>query len=261
MLGTDPETGLEVQVKAGRFGPYVQLGPVVDGGDKPRTSSLFSSMDPATLTFEQALELLRIPRTVGADPATGEDVVAHNGKFGPYLKRGSDTRSLTSEDQLLTITLPEAQALFAQPKQRRGRAVAPPLRELGTDPATELPVVLKEGRFGPYVTDGTTNASLRKGDDVESITMERASELLAERRAAGPSTRKKKAAKKAAPAKKSAKKATKKTAKAAKTAKTAKKVTAAAAKKAPRPGPTQPRRRRRGRPGDVAMKAAPTEPF
>ena len=224
VLGTDPESGLEVQVKAGRFGPYVQMGEVVDGGEKPRTASLFSSMDPATLTFEQALELLRIPRSVGTDPDTGEEVVAHNGRFGPYLKRGSDTRSLGSEEQLLTVTLDEAKALFAQPKQRRGRTAAPPLRELGTDPVTNLPVVVKEGRFGPYVTDGTTNASLRKGDTVEAIEMDRASELLAERRAAGPSTRKKKAAKKKAPAKKktAAKKATAKKAAAKKAGGTAK---------------------------------------
>ena len=243
VLGTHPESGLDIQVKAGRFGPYVQVGELTDGGEKPRTASLFASMDPATLTFEQALDLLRIPRTVGADPDTGEDVVAHNGRFGPYLKRGSDTRSLTSEDQLLTVTLDEARALFAQPKQRRGRVAAPPLRELGTDPETNLPVVVKDGRFGPYVTDGTTNASLRKGDAVETIDMARASELLAERRAAGPSTRKKKAAKKAAPAKKAAKKtgAAKKSAK-----KSAKKATAAkkSAKKA-----------------TAAKKAPPTEPF
>ena len=188
VLGTDPESGLDVMVKAGRFGPYVQVGEVIEGGEKPRTASLFSSMEPATLTLAQALELLRIPRTVGSDPETGEDIVAHNGRFGPYLKRGSDTRSLSSEEQLLNVTLDEARALFAQPKQRRGRTAAPPLRELGTDPVTNLPVVVKEGRFGPYVTDGTTNASLRKGDVVESIDMDRASELLAERRAAGPST-------------------------------------------------------------------------
>ena len=236
VLGQDPETNLDVAVKAGRFGPYVQLGEVVDGGPKPRTSSLFSTMDPATLTFEQALELLRIPRTVGTDPETGEDVVAHNGKFGPYLKRGTDTRSLASEDQLLNVTLSEAQALFAQPKQRRGRTAAAPLRELGPDPATELPVVLKEGRFGPYVTDGTTNASLRKGDDLETITIDRAAELLAERRAAGPSTRKKKAAKKTTGAKKATKKATKKAA-----------PKKAAAKKAA--------------PASAAMKAAPPESF
>ena len=160
---------------------------------------------------------------VGTDPETGEEVAAHNGRFGPYLKRGKDTRSLTSEEQLLTVGLDEARAIFAQPKTRRGRAAAGPLRELGNDPDTGLPVVLREGRFGPYVTDGTTNASLRKGDSIESVTVERAAELLAERRAAGPSTRrratgakktakkvpaKKAAAKKATPKKAAAKKAT-----------------------------------------------------
>jgi DNA topoisomerase-1 len=237
VLGTDPESGLDVQVRAGRFGPYVQLGEAVEGGGKPRTSSLFATMDPATLTFEQALELLRIPRLVGTDPATSQEVVAHNGKFGPYLKMGTDTRSLTSEDQLLSVTLDEAQAIFAQPKQRRGRTAAAPLRELGTDPATELPVVLKEGRFGPYVTDGATNASLRKGDVVESITMERASELLADRRAAGPSTRKKAGAKKAGAKKTTAKKAgaaKKTTKKAAGATKAAKKVTGATNAAAPK---------------------------
>jgi DNA topoisomerase-1 len=205
-------------------------------------------MDPATLTFAQALDLLRIPRTVGTDPATGDEVVAYNGKFGPYLKMGTDTRSLASEDQILTVTLPEAQALFAQPKQRRGRTAAPPLRELGADPATELPVVVKEGRFGPYVTDGTTNASLRKGDVVESITIERASELLAERRAAGPSTRKKAGAKKAG-AKKAG--ATKKAAGAKKSAgaakKAAKKATGAKKSAAPKKA--------------AAERAVPLEPF
>jgi DNA topoisomerase I len=244
VLGTHPESELEVSVKAGRFGPYVQVGELTDGGEKPRTASLFASMDPATLTFEQALDLLRIPRTVGTDPETGEDVVAHNGRFGPYVKRGTDTRSLASEEQLLTVTLDEARALFAQPKQRRGRASAAPLRELGTDPATNLPVVVKDGRFGPYVTDGTTNASLRKGDAVETIDMDRATELLAERRAAGPSTRKKKAAKKAAPAKKAAKKSAKKTAKRASKATAAKKAAGTGAAAA-----------------DPAMKALPAEPF
>ncbi len=243
VLGTDPESGLEVQLKAGRFGPYVQVGDVVDGGPKPRTASLFSTMDPARLTLDEALQLLTIPRTVGTDPDTGEEVVAHNGRFGPYLKRGSDTRSLAGEEQLLTVTMDEARALFAQPKQRRGRTAAPPLRELGADPATSQPVVVKEGRFGPYVTDGTTNASLRKGDTVESIGIERASELLADRRAAGPSTRKKKAAKKAAPAKKAAKKS----AKAAGTAKAAAKKKAAGSKAAVAKKP--------------AAGAAPSEPF
>jgi DNA topoisomerase I len=240
VLGLDPDSGLEVQVKSGRFGPYVQVGEVTDGGEKPRTASLFSSMEPATLTLEQALELLRIPRTVGTDPDTGEDVVAHNGRFGPYLKRGSDTRSLGAEDQLLTVTLDEARALFSQPKQRRGRTAAAPLRDLGTDPSTNLPVVVKEGRFGPYVTDGTTNASLRKGDEVESIDISRASELLADRRAAGP-TKKRKAAKKAAPAKKKA------TAKKATAKKTAGKKVGATKKAAGN--------------GSASMKAAPTEPF
>ncbi len=222
---------------------------MTEGGEKPRTASLFSSMEPATLTLEQALELLRIPRTVGTDPDTGEEVVAHNGRFGPYLKRGSDTRSLASEEQLLSVTLDEARALFAQPKQRRGRTAAAPLRELGTDPTTNLPVVVKEGRFGPYVTDGTTNASLRKGDVVESIDMDRASELLAERRAAGPSTRKKKAAKKAAPAKK----------KAAKKTGTAKK--AGAAKKAAATSAGAAKNASVVQKATGAMKAAPTEPF
>jgi DNA topoisomerase-1 len=211
VLGDDPETGLPIQVKAGRFGPYVQVGELVEGGPKPRTSSLFASMSPATLTFEQALDLLRIPRVVGTDPATNEEIVAHNGKFGAYLKKGTDTRSLLTEDQILSVTVEEALALFAQPKTR-GRNAKGPLREMGADPDTGLTMVVKDGRFGPYVTDGTTNASLRQGDDVEELTVERASELLAERRAAGPSTRKKvvkkKAAKKKAPAKKTAAKKT-----------------------------------------------------
>jgi DNA topoisomerase-1 len=192
---------LPVQVRAGRFGPYVQLGELVDGGPKPRTSSLFASMSAETLTLEQALELLQVPRVVGTDPTTNEEIVAHNGKFGPYLKKGTDTRSLASEDQILSVTVDEAQALFAQPKTR-GRNAKGPLRDLGADPDSGLAMVVKDGRFGPYVTDGTTNASLRRGDEVESLTVERASELLAERRAAGPSARKK------APAKKAAKKST-----------------------------------------------------
>ena len=206
VLGDDPETGLPVQVRAGRFGPYVQLGELVDGGPKPRTSSLFASMTPATMTFEQALELLRIPRVVGTDPDSHEEIVAHNGKFGPYLKRGTDTRSLLTEDQILTVGVDEALALFAQPKARGGRSAKGPLREMGADPDTGLTMVVRDGRFGPYVTDGTTNASLRRGDDVEGLTVERASEMLAERRAAGPSTRKKAAPKKAAAKKAAAKK-------------------------------------------------------
>ena len=206
VLGEDPDTGLPVQVRAGRFGPYVQLGELVDGGPKPRTSSLFASMSPDTITFEQALQLLRVPRLIGTDPATHEEIVAHNGKFGPYLKKGTDTRSLLSEDQILSVTVDEALALFAQPKTR-GRNAKGPLREMGDDPDSGLPMVVKDGRFGPYVTDGTTNASLRRGDEVESLTDERASELLAERRAAAPSTRKK-AAKKSTAKKSTAKKST-----------------------------------------------------
>ncbi len=206
VLGQDPETGLPVQVRAGRFGPYVQLGEMVDGGPKPRTSSLFASMSPDSVTFEEALNLLGIPRTVGIDPESGEEIVAHNGRFGPYVKKGRDTRSLLTEDQILSITLDQALALFAQPKARGGRNAKGPLRELGDDPDTGLPMVVKDGRFGPYVTDGTTNASLRQGDDVEALTVERASELLSERRAAGPPKRKKaaKRAAKKAPTKKKA---------------------------------------------------------
>ena len=254
VLGTDPESGLDVQVKAGRFGPYVQVGEVTEGGDKPRTASLFSSMEPATLTLEQALELLRIPRTVGTDPETGEDIVAHNGRFGPYLKRGSDTRSLDERGPAPHRDPATRRGRSSRsPSSAGGRAAAPPLRELGTDPTTNLPVVLKEGRFGPYVTDGTTNASLRKGDAVESIDMDRASELLAERRAAGPSTRRRRRAKKAAPAKKKA---------TAKKAATAKKT--GAAKKAPgtkkAAGATKAAAKSEPA-GPAAMKAAPTDPF
>jgi len=234
VLGQDPETGLPVQVRAGRFGPYVQLGEVVDGGPKPRTSSLFASMSPATLTFEQALDLLRIPRVVGTDPSDGQEIVAHNGKFGPYVKKGTDSRSLTGEEQLLTLTVDEALVLFAQPKTRRGQSARGPLREMGPDPDTGLAMVVKDGRFGAYVTDGTTNASLRRGDEVESLTVERAAELLAERRAAGPSTRgRKKAATAKAPAKKKAP-ATKKAAATKKAPATKKK---AAAKKAAKKTP------------------------
>ncbi len=205
-LGTDPESGLPVIARSGRFGPYVQLGEA-DNGGKPRTASLFKSMSLDTITLEQGLELLRLPRVVGADPTDGEEIQALNGRFGPYLKKGTDTRSLETEEQLFTVTLEHALALFAQPKQRRGRASAQPLRELGTDPDTGSPVVLRSGRFGPYVTDGTTNASLRRGDDPESITMERAAELLAERRAAGPPVKR---ARRATKASKKTTKATKK---------------------------------------------------
>ncbi|OBH95534.1 type I DNA topoisomerase [Mycobacterium sp. E2733] len=222
-LGVDPETGHEIVAKDGRYGPYVtEILPEPPGeedggspakkgkkptGPKPRTGSLLRSMDLQTVTLEDALKLLSLPRVVGVDPQTGEEITAQNGRYGPYLKRGTDSRSLATEDQIFEITLDEALKIYAEPK-RRGRqaAAAPPLRELGADPATGKPMVIKDGRFGPYVTDGETNASLRKGDDVLSITDERAAELLADRRARGPVKRPaKKAARKKAPAKKAAK--------------------------------------------------------
>ena len=185
-LGTDPETGHQIVAKSGRFGPYV-TEVLPDGAPgKPRTSSLLKSMSLDTVTLEDALRLLTLPKTLGE--LDGEAVTVQNGRYGPYVKKGSDSRSLDSEEQLFALTLAEAKELFDQPKARGRRAAAPPLRELGEDPATSLPVVIKEGRFGPYVTDGETNASLRRGDEVESISLQRAVELLAERRAAGPAT-------------------------------------------------------------------------
>jgi DNA topoisomerase-1 len=203
-LGIDPESGHPVVVKAGRYGPYVTTVVPEGSKDAPRTASLFSSMSPETVTLDDALRLLTLPRTVGSAP-DGEEIQALNGRYGPYLKKGSDSRSLENEDRLFTVTLDEALAIFAQPKQRGRRAAAAPLKELGADPVTQGQVTVREGRFGPYVTDGETNASLRKGDDVEAITLERAAELLAERRARGPATKKKAAKKttaKKAPAKK-----------------------------------------------------------
>ena len=174
-------------------------------GPKPRTGSLLRSMSLDTVTLEDALRLLSLPRVVGVDPNTDEEITAQNGRYGPYLKRGTDSRSLATEEQMFDITLDEALKIYSEPKRRAGQgASAPPLRELGSDPATGKPMVIKDGRFGPYVTDGETNASLRKGDDVLSITDERAAELLADRRARGPVKRTKKAAAKKAPAKKRA---------------------------------------------------------
>jgi len=195
-LGTDPSTGHVLVAKAGRFGPYVteQLpdalpASTASASAKPRTASLLKSMALDTVTLDDALRLLSLPRTLGE--LDGEPVTAQNGRYGPYVKKGTDSRSLESEDQLFTLTLAEAKEMFAQPKARgRGaRAAAPPLRELGEDPATGKPMVIKDGRFGPYVTDGETNASLRKGDEVAAITVQRAAELLADRRTAPPSPR------------------------------------------------------------------------
>ncbi|MET0456067.1 MAG: type I DNA topoisomerase [Mycobacterium sp.] len=228
-LGVDPESGHEIVAKDGRYGPYVtevlpappddpddgapaKKGKKPPTGPKPRTGSLLRSMDLETVTLEDALRLLSLPRVVGVDPANNEEITAQNGRYGPYLKRGTDSRSLANEEQMFTITLDEALKIYSEPK-RRGRqgAATPPLRELGSDPVSEKPMVIKDGRFGPYVTDGETNASLRKGDDVMSITDARASELLADRRARGPVKKKapaktaaKKTAAKKAPAKKAA---------------------------------------------------------
>ena len=146
------------------------------------------------VTMEDALQILSLPRTVGADPVDGEAITVQNGRYGPYLAKGKDSRSLETEGQLLTITLEECLVVLAQPKRHRGQAAPkPPLREMGPDPESGEEMVVKDGRFGPYVTDGEYNASLRKGDTVEELTVERAAELLADRRAKGPA---KKAAKK-----------------------------------------------------------------
>ncbi|MCG7300401.1 type I DNA topoisomerase [Brevibacterium ravenspurgense] len=196
-LGVDPESGHTIVAKNGRFGPYVtEVLPESDEKPKrgakkpkPRTASLFKSMDLNTIGLEEALKLLSLPRIVGQD-AEGVDITAQNGRYGPYLKKGTDSRSIESEEQIFTITLEEAEKIFAQPKTRGRRAAKPPLKEFGTDPNSEKPVVLKDGRFGPYVTDGTTNATLRKDDTVEGITAERAFQLLAEKRAKGPAKKK-----------------------------------------------------------------------
>lgn len=250
-LGVDPLSGHEIVAKEGRFGPYVtevipeepeptpDIVPVEqhssDGGGgtavatktakkapakkaakkatapKPRTGSLLKSMDLATVTLDDALKLLSLPRVVGVDPESKEEITAQNGRYGPYLKKGTDSRSLATEDQIFTVSLEEALKIYSEPK-RRGRqgTATPPLRELGVDTVSGQPMVIKDGRFGPYVTDGEANASLRKGDEVGTITDERAMELLADRRARGPVKKKatKKAPAKKAPAKKAAAKKT-----------------------------------------------------
>ena len=257
-LGVDPVSGHVIIAKDGRYGPYVtEVLPdpeevagtaaadsaTADGQSatkpartatstktrrtakaakpKPRTASLLRSMDLSTVTLEQALDLLSLPRVVGQDPESGEDITAQNGRYGPYLKKGTDSRSLETEEQIFTVTLEQALEIFAQPKRRRGQAAARgPLRELGEDPATGKLVVIKDGRFGPYFTDGETNVTLRRGDDPATVTPERAFELLAEKRAKGPAkkrTTRKTTAKKTTAKKTTAKKATAKKA-AAKTA-------------------------------------------
>jgi DNA topoisomerase-1 len=192
-LGVDPETGRTIALRAGRYGPYVTELLEEGSEEKPKTASLLKTMNPETVTLEDALRLLTLPRTLGE--VEGEEVIVTNGRYGPYVKRGKESRSLETEEEMFTVTLEQALAKLAQPKQRGRRAAAPPLKELGEDPVSKQPVVLKEGRFGPYVTDGETNASLRAGDSVESITPERAAELLQDRRERGP-VKKKRAAKK-----------------------------------------------------------------
>jgi DNA topoisomerase-1 len=213
-LGRHPESGLEVVAKNGRFGPYVTelLPEDAKKGAKARTSSLFKSMSLDTVTLDDAVKLLSLPRVVGT-AEDGEEITAQNGRYGPYLKKGTDSRSLTSEDQLLTITLDEALRIYAQPKQRGRAAAAAPLKELGNDPVSGNPVVIKNGRFGEYVTDGEYNATLRRDDSVETMTLERAAELLAEKRAKGPAKKAAKKGAKKAPAKKTAKKTATKAAK------------------------------------------------
>ena len=190
-LGIDPQTSRMIVAKDGRFGPYVTeiLEDDAPKSAKPRTASLFSSMTTDTVSLEQALQLMGLPRVVGED-VDGVEITAQNGRYGPYLRKGTDSRSLESEDQIFAITLEEAQAIYAQPKQRGRAAAKPPLKDLGADPASGRPMIIKEGRFGPYVTDGEINATLRRGDDIETITSERAAELLADKRAKGPAPKK-----------------------------------------------------------------------
>ena len=217
VLGTDPATGHTVVAKNGRYGPYVtellpepELDPGLSAAarkkalaalPKPRTGSLLKSQSLQTITLEDALRLLSLPRVVGTDPETGLEITAQNGRYGPYLKRGTDSRTLPSEEAIFTTTLEEALAIYAQPKRGRGATATPPLRELGEDPTSGKPIVVKDGRFGAYVTDGETNRTLPRDVTPESITREQAVELLAEKRAQGP---KKKPARKAAPRAKAA---------------------------------------------------------
>jgi DNA topoisomerase-1 len=218
-LGIDPVTGFEVVAKSGRFGPYITEilpeEPVElkeDGtpkkkrkkadAPKAKTASLLSTMNLDTITLDDALQLLSLPRTLGTNSA-GEEITVQNGRYGPYLKAGADSRTLTSEEQLFSITLDEALDIYSKPKERRRGVAKPPLKELGVDPASEKQVIIKDGRFGMYVTDGETNATLRRGDTLEAMTLERGLELLAGRRAweaeNGPTP--KKSRKKAAPKK------------------------------------------------------------
>jgi len=209
-LGIDEATGETVFLKAGRYGPYVQIGELTDPKHKPKTASLFSTMSPETLTFAEAQKLLSLPRVVGEHPEDSEPIFVQNGRYGPYLTWNKETRSLEDEEHIFRLDLDEALKLLSQPKVRGRRAAAGPLRELGEDPVTKRNVVVRNGKFGLYVSDGEVNATLRLGDLPETISLDRACELLAERRNADPSTRTRRPVKKAA--KKTAKKATKKSA-------------------------------------------------
>ncbi|MGP3966410.1 type I DNA topoisomerase [Streptomyces sp. 6N223] len=257
-LGTDPATGHQIVARDGRYGPYVtevlpepaegapkKRGKATKAAAKPRTASLLKSMSLESITLDDALRLLSLPRVVGTDPESGQEITAQNGRYGPYLKKGTDSRSLESEEQIFTVTLEQALAIYAQPKTRGRAAAKPPLKELGEDPATGRPVVVKDGRFGPYVTDGETNATLRRDDDPQTITPERGFELLAEKRAKGPAkkTAKKAAAKKATTKKTAAKKTSTAEKTAAKKTTTAKKAAAkkTAAKKTTAKSATPPK--------------------
>ncbi len=180
ILGTDPATGLEIMVKDGRYGPYVTL--VDEGNPKPKTASLFKTMSVDTVSFEEAVQLLSLPREIGPDPESGNMITAQNGKYGPYLKKGSDSRSLASEEQIFSMTLEEAIELYKQPKYGGRRTASTPLKEFGEDPASKLNVVAKTGQFGDYVTDGVINATIPKDEPLDELSNDRAFELLAIRR-------------------------------------------------------------------------------
>jgi DNA topoisomerase-1 len=182
IFGTDPDSGLTVYGRTGRFGPYVQLGEQEEGSKtKPRRASLFKSMEIDSLSLDDALKLLSLPRTVGTDD-DGVEITALNGRYGPYIQRGDDRRSLEGEEQLFTLTVEQALKLLAEPPRRRGQARTSDLKELGEDPVSGKVVTVRSGRYGPYVTDGDVNASLRTGDSPEKISLERAAELLQARR-------------------------------------------------------------------------------
>ena len=180
VLGKEPESGLDIIVKDGRYGAYVTL--VDEGNPKPKTASLFKSMSVATVSLEEAVKLLSLPRVLGNDPESGAEITAQNGKYGPYLKRGTDSRSLTSEEQIFELTLEEAIEIYKQPKYGARRTASTPLREFGEDPASGKPVVAKTGQFGNYVTDGIINATVPKDEPLDEISSDRAFELLAIRR-------------------------------------------------------------------------------